>query len=135
MPARRHSRSCECWRGGTGGSHTFNSVILFLPSQSSSKPDKLSRFSISYGRSTHVNPRHKEGEPTLILLAASSRFLNVSKPSRFSIFCILFCTKYRSLSSFRWLTFLICLILLKLRSSAVRCNRCSRPRMCEIRLS
>lgn len=73
--------------------------------------------------------------PTLIRFAANSKFLSLAKPSSPSIFCILFCTKYISFSSLRWSTFLMCLILLKLRSKLVRCMRLSKPLICDMRLS
>ena len=74
-------------------------------------------------------------KPTLILLAASSKFRNLVMPSRPSIFDILFCSRYRSVTSLKWFRFLICLILLKLKSRLVRCMSCSRPLICDIRLS
>ena len=117
------------------GVPALSSVILFFPSHNSSRPVRVSRFSISWPSQQSYHLWEGCCNNTLILLAASSRFLKFVKPSRFSILVILFCTKYMSLSSFRWLTRRIILILLKLRSRPVRFVRSSRPLICAIRLS
>lgn len=121
---------------------TFISVILFFPSHSSSKAVNLSRFWISC-TSTHIGLAYVITRKqtiffvcrTLIRLAPNSRFLNCVNSSNSSIVDILFCTKYRSLSFFICEIFLMCLILLKLRSRLVRFSKSSRPLRCPMRLS
>lgn len=72
---------------------------------------------------------------TRIRLAPSSKFSNLVNPSSPSIREILFCAKNSSVNSVRCETFLICLILLKLRSRLVRWRNSSNPLRWEMRLS
>lgn len=64
---------------------------------------------------------------TLIRFAPNSKFLKCTNSSSPSIVEILFCTKKMSVNFVKCDTFLICLILLKLKSSSVRLTRSSRP--------